>query len=346
MEEKKEMGKSSKMIPVLSRIVMFIGIIMVFMTASFTSKASVYEVDQINQTMNSVTVQLQPGLVKNVKTIRYGICEITKGMYTIDAAKAAHAQAISKSGIACKLSGNTYTFTNLKPGTSYYVCFGYNDNELNFTHNCKITTLPDKPTGVKAYTYGTTSNTLKVDFRSGVDEYKFALYNAEDELVEKGRVNNNTYQGVVEFYIRYRDFPSVKKLVITPVAEICSKDYYGESVTTYIIDQPDIVSGARRRKCVLKNGKLSLIWYKVDGATSYDIYISENKTSGYEKAATVKGKEDSVTIKKCHKKKIKKNKTYYVSIRPKYKKNGVTYTAHNTTVWEVNKKGSRIWRID
>ena len=341
------MGKISKMIPVLSRIVMVIGIIMVFMTTNFKSEAAmgVDDIAQIDQTMTSVTVELHPNLVKQVKTIRYGICEITKGMETIKAADAADAQANSKNGISCKLSGNTYTFNNLKPGTSYYICFGYNDYKHD-TFRHMITTLPDKPTGVKAYAYSTISTTLKVDYRSGVNEYKYSIYNAEDELVDKGRVGNNTYAGTVDFYTKYKDFPSVKKLVLTPVAEINSKDYYGESVTTYIIDQPDIVRGAKKRACTLKNGKLSLSWYKVDGATGYDIYISENRTSGYEKAATVKGKNDSVTIKKCHKKKIKKNKTYYVSIRPKYKKNGTTYTAHNIVVWEVTKKGSKIWRND
>jgi hypothetical protein len=343
------MGRISKLIPVLSRIVMFIGIIMVFMTTSFTAKAEIglHEVNQVSQTSNSVTVKLHPSLVKSAKKFRYGICEITKGMSTFDAANAAHKQAISKSGIPCTISTktNTYTFTGLKPGTCYYICFGYDDKDYQFTHNCLLTTMPDKPSGLKVYSTSEIGRVMKVDFRSGIDEYKYKLYNIEGDLVERGTVDNSSY-GVQDFFIRYYEFPAITKLVLTPVATINEREICGESATTYIIDQPNIVRKARSRAASLKNGKLTFSWYKVEGATAYDIYISENRTTGFEKAATVKGKNDTVTIKKCHKKKIKKNKTYYVSIRPKFKANGTTYTAHDVFVWEISKKSSRQWRND
>ncbi len=68
-----------------------------------------------------------------------------------------------------------------------------------------------------------------------------------------------------------------------------------------------------------KSRSLKVNWSKINNATGYTVYISTKENSGFKKVKTLKAKTRSVTIKKCGKKRLKKNVTYYVRIVPKAK---------------------------
>lgn len=64
-----------------------------------------------------------------------------------------------------------------------------------------------------------------------------------------------------------------------------------------------------------KNGKkITVKWKKISGCAGYKVYISTKSNSGFKKVKTLSSKKTSITIKKCGKKKLKKNKTYYYRI--------------------------------
>lgn len=68
-----------------------------------------------------------------------------------------------------------------------------------------------------------------------------------------------------------------------------------------------------------KNGKITIKWKKVSGASGYEVWYSAKKKSGYKKL-TVK-KVQKVTVKTG--KKLKKGKTWYLKVRS-YKVTGGT----------------------
>lgn len=68
------------------------------------------------------------------------------------------------------------------------------------------------------------------------------------------------------------------------------------------------------------SGKVKVTWKKVTAATGYELYMSNSKTAGYKKIATIK-KNKTVTYTK---KGLKKKKTYYFKVRT-YRKVGAKY---------------------
>lgn len=68
-----------------------------------------------------------------------------------------------------------------------------------------------------------------------------------------------------------------------------------------------------------KSRSLKVNWSKISNASGYTVYVSTKENSGFKKVKTLKAKTRSVTIKKCGKKRLKKNVTYYVRIVPKAK---------------------------
>lgn len=62
------------------------------------------------------------------------------------------------------------------------------------------------------------------------------------------------------------------------------------------------------------SNRIKMSWKKVYGAKSYTVYISTKETGGYKKVKKVGSKTTSLTIRKCGKKRIKKNGNYYVKV--------------------------------
>ncbi len=66
---------------------------------------------------------------------------------------------------------------------------------------------------------------------------------------------------------------------------------------------------------IAKRKKISLKWKKISGACGYKVYISTKSNSGFKKVKTLSAKKTKYTITKYGKKKLKKNKTYYVQLK-------------------------------
>lgn len=89
-----------------------------------------------------------------------------------------------------------------------------------------------------------------------------------------------------------------------------NKKYYG-AWSNYSWNAANKKVSARRPR----NGKkITVSWKKISGCAGYTIYISTKSDSGFKKVKTVSSKKKSITIKKCGKKKLKKNKTYYYRV--------------------------------
>lgn len=97
--------------------------------------------------------------------------------------------------------------------------------------------------------------------------------------------------------------------------------YGAWSDVAYLFTQPMVQSAK------VSGGKLRLKWNKVEGMTSYTVYVSTKEKKGYKKVGTVKGNKTSLTVKKLKKKRFKSSKKYYVYIVGNMKINGRTYTS-------------------
>ena len=60
--------------------------------------------------------------------------------------------------------------------------------------------------------------------------------------------------------------------------------------------------------------KITVKWKKVTGASGYNVYVSTKSNSGFKKCKTVSKKKTGYTITKYGKKKLSKNKRYYVKV--------------------------------
>lgn len=132
---------------------------------------------------------------------------------------------------------------------------------------------------------------------------------------------------------RYLDLKKVKarafyKIKVRGYSVINGKNVYGAwSSYKYVAHQPDVTS----MKQVGSNKQAKIKWQSVSGATSYTVYMSTKRTSGYKKVATVKG--TSATVSKIGSKKLAKNKKYYVYVVANKKVGGTTFKAQADYCW-------------
>ena len=62
------------------------------------------------------------------------------------------------------------------------------------------------------------------------------------------------------------------------------------------------------------SNRIKMSWKKVANAKNYTVSISTKEKGGYKKVKTLSSKSTSLTIRKCGKSKIKRNRTYYVKV--------------------------------
>ena len=100
--------------------------------------------------------------------------------------------------------------------------------------------------------------------------------------------------------------------------------------------------GTSKRVNARISGKaLKIDWKKVDGATGYNIYVSNDYSNGYKKVATVNSKTTKCTLKKFNKKPLSKKKNYYVRVEPVRKEKKVTY---RTFSYGIDSCDVTVWR--
>lgn len=79
------------------------------------------------------------------------------------------------------------------------------------------------------------------------------------------------------------------------------------------------VTGKKKWSTASKNAKVILKWSKVAGATGYTVSVSTSKNGKFKKVKTLGKKSKGFTITKIGKKKLQKNKSYYIKVEPKVK---------------------------
>lgn len=145
--------------------------------------------------------------------------------------------------------------------------------------------------------------------------YQLELYNLSKKAILKktvksGATTKYTLSGVAagEFYrLRIRAY----RIDRNPVTGV-KKTVYGKYRTTYIAQQPKV-----KFSWVNKTSS-NARWTAVDGASSYDVYISQKRGSGFKRTARVRTNQAVL-------KKLKMNTNYYVYVVANLKTKSATF---------------------
>ena len=148
--------------------------------------------------------------------------------------------------------------------------------------------------------------------QQSVTGYQYELYNYKGALIKSG--NSKSYSA-------YANFSNLAlqtyRMRVRAYTTFNGRTSYGAWS-----DMLEIVPPVKKLTGKSKKKKITLKWSKVPGATSYTIFVSRNRDSGYVATKTVSAKKNKVTINKMGKKKLKSKKWYYVYVRPNRKVNG------------------------
>lgn len=239
--------------------------------------------------------------------------------------------------VALPATQKSFTFTGLKPGTKYYAkvtysyktTYGsYDDSWLDSDY---VASRVVAPTGVKQtkwYYYANSVNfTWNEQEAADRVEYKVCKAGSTKTFAKDSftytptsfsvnKVKNNTMYTV---QMRVHD----------------QWGWSGWSKKAYLFTQPMV----NAKKTKVKGNKMTVIWGKIKGATSYSVYVSTKEKKGYKKVATVKSSKSSVTVKKLGKKKFSPKKNYYVYVVANKKVGKTTYTSGKHYTYKV--KGTR-----
>lgn len=213
------------------------------------------------------------------------------------------------------------TLTNVSPVNTYNVKVAYSyTSKSSGKSNSSYYTLydaamaPVKVSGLYQrnwYCYICSLDTAWTKQQS-VTGYQYELYNYKGALIKSG--NSKSYSA-------YANFSNLAlqtyRMRVRAYTTFNGRTSYGAWS-----DMLEIVPPVKKLTGKSKKKKITLKWSKVPGATSYTIFVSRNRDSGYVATKTVSAKKNKVTINKMGKKKLKSKKWYYVYVRPNRKVNG------------------------
>ncbi|MBE5860987.1 MAG: hypothetical protein E7301_12830 [Butyrivibrio sp.] len=258
------------------------------------------------------------------------------------------AKSLAKQGqIAVNPNTTTYTFSNLKPGTLYYVYayiqfkntsrYASNKGIQEYYYNASLKTLPGVVTGLNQEEWYRLALSVNIswDKQTGVDgyEYRFMDHNGNDIDHQTKRINsisekiknNRIYTGTVRAY-----------------STINGVTYYSDwCPTAYFMTQPARKGGRyeyRELDAKVSGGKLNVKWDKVAGLDKYEVYVASKRGGSFKKVKTLGANKNSIKISKLGKKKIKSGKTYYVYVRGLKYVGGNVYTTGLNYITQVKKK--------
>lgn len=235
----------------------------------------------------------------------------------------------------------TYTRTGLVPGSSYgIVVEPVRTSASGFAASTNVSALynvytsknaPGKPStsdftlSIPSVSSKTVSF-LAADLSRQADGYEVEVYKVKGgkkvkTLSASNGVRTNSMSFSKNTPYKYR----VRYYVVND-----GKNTYGEwSGFRYFHRQS--VSGKKKWNTASKNAKVKLTWSKVTGATGYSVYVSTSKNGKYKKVKTLGKNSKGFTITKIGKKKLQKNKSYYIKVEPKVK-DGKTTIKNDATV--------------
>ena len=219
------------------------------------------------------------------------------------------------------ISDNKVTITNVSSAyrygftlyCDYYDSYGSLRTHYYVGSASNISMAPSKVTGLKQTNWYCYICSLRADWNKqmGTTGYQYELYNYKNAKIRTGNCTEpySSYASLSNLVLQ------TYKMRVRAYTTFNGKTTYGAwSNLIEIVPPVKSLTGKAKKK------KVSLKWSKVPGATSYTIFVSTKKDSGYKATKTVK--KNKVTIKKIGKKKLKSKKTYYIYVRPNRKVNG------------------------
>lgn len=236
----------------------------------------------------------------------------------------------------------SHTLTGLNTGSNYSVKVTYDYTSSygskytdSYVGIAQVATRVVKPTGVKQvkWWYYIKNVEFTWDVQKAATGVEWKLCKASTGKKVKG--GTSTYPS--------SSFTASKisnNVVYT--AQVRVKDKYGWSPWSdkaYLFTQPMLT-----KKTKATNGKLTIAWGKINGATGYQVFVSNKEKSGYKKVATLKSTKSSYALKKFKGKKISKSKTYYAYIVATKKVGGKTYTSGKLYTAEIKGSSSTLKR--
>lgn len=171
----------------------------------------------------------------------------------------------------------------------------------------RMKTIPAKVSYVSMTNYWQYLKSASYGWNSvnNADGYQFQLLNHKGKSLLT-RETSSSYISVDPFKAGIFTKARVRAYIV-----VNNKKYYGAwSGYSY---------NAANKKITLKRSanrkKITLKWKKISGCAGYTVYISTKSNSGFKKVKTLSSKKTSISITKCGKKKLKKNKTYYIRVK-------------------------------
>lgn len=171
-----------------------------------------------------------------------------------------------------------------------------------YSHNINL--IPSKPGNIYVSNYWGSLKEIQAKWDQSMfaDGYQVEVYRANDK--KPMSTLQTSFESVYAKNINEKNFYKIRVRAYTTIN---GQIKYGQwSDYVHLAQQPKV----KLKKVGSK--KLKVSWNKVNGATSYTVYMSTKKDSGYKKVKTLK--KTSLTVKKFKKKALKKNKTYYVYV--------------------------------
>lgn len=282
---------------------------------------------QTKGTTSSVTVKWTAPSGKTVTSYYIGWANSYDSAYTIAKSKK---YPVSK-------STTTYTISGLSADAKkyVYVCYTISGSDYVYTlDSCIAKTIAAKITKIQEKYFYVYHSTDKASFsfqwveKNNVDGYQYQIYNLSGTKLYTGTSSygSATYDSAkpsLQYKVRVRSYTTING----------TKNYSAWSAYMYIVPQPTIKSAS-----ISSAGKLTISWYKVSSATSYEIYISQTSPRlGYSKVATV---TSASTVKKTiatyKSSKFSKSSTYYVLVRATKKVGSKTYYSGTDYYTEVS----------
>ncbi len=153
---------------------------------------------------------------------------------------------------------------------------------------------------------------------SNVSGYEFELRNSNNKVLTKKDTGTSASAGV-------DPFPKgvFTKARARAYITVDNKKIYGP--------WSNYLYSASTKKCTVKRSankkKITVKWTKVKGATSYKVSMATKSNGKYKKVKTLSKKKSSLTITKYGKKKLSKNKKYFIRVEYLIKVGKKTYTS-------------------
>lgn len=238
-----------------------------------------------------------------------------------------------------------YSLKNLAPGTKYMVKVTrlYKDKKgaaASEEEKLEVYTAPGKVANLKKGEWN--NETLQNSFnweKQDACTYEWEVLNNAKAVFASGKTNGETSATVTGLSATMCYMVHVRACVKDPVTH---QDIKGEwSDGQYLFGQP-IVAKVARGKSTIK-----VYWKKIQGVSSYKVYISTKQHKSYKSGTTkkIKASKKYATVKKYRGKKISKKKAYYVYVVATKKVGTKTWKSTTVYTWKVAKKSNKITKV-